>query len=217
MLPWSDIDTVFLDMDGTLLDLYFDSHFWLTHLPRRYAEIHGIAEHAARERLKSWIDGERGTLNWYCVDYWSDRLQLDVGHLKTEIKDKIAYRASAEAFLAWLATAPQRSVLVTNAHPKSLWLKVAETGLDRHLDRLITTHDYGVPKEDPAFWAQLQAAEPFDPERTLLIDDSLPVLASARGYGIGHLVTILSPDSSAPHRTADDFPGIHDFHEIMPT
>src|SRR5690606_507131 len=27
-LPWNQIDTVLLDMDGTLLDLHFDNHFW---------------------------------------------------------------------------------------------------------------------------------------------------------------------------------------------
>ena len=42
-LPWSDIDTVLLDMDGTLLDLHFDNHFWLEHLPQRYAELHGVS------------------------------------------------------------------------------------------------------------------------------------------------------------------------------
>ncbi|HAQ88866.1 MAG TPA: haloacid dehalogenase, partial [Pseudomonas sp.] len=40
-LPWSEIDTVLLDMDGTLLDLHFDNHFWLDLLPQRYAERHG--------------------------------------------------------------------------------------------------------------------------------------------------------------------------------
>ncbi|HBT55971.1 MAG TPA: haloacid dehalogenase, partial [Pseudomonas sp.] len=33
MLNWNAIDTVLLDMDGTLLDLHFDNHFWLEHMP----------------------------------------------------------------------------------------------------------------------------------------------------------------------------------------
>ena len=33
MLNWSKIDTVLLDMDGTLLDLHYDSHFWLNVIP----------------------------------------------------------------------------------------------------------------------------------------------------------------------------------------
>ena len=38
MIDWQQIDTVFLDMDGTLLDLNFDNHFWLKHVPLRYSE-----------------------------------------------------------------------------------------------------------------------------------------------------------------------------------
>ena len=43
MIDWSQIDTVLLDMDGTLLDLRFDNHFWLELVPRRFAEMHGIS------------------------------------------------------------------------------------------------------------------------------------------------------------------------------
>lgn len=42
MIDWSAIDTVLLDMDGTLLDLHFDNHFWQHHLPLRFAERHGL-------------------------------------------------------------------------------------------------------------------------------------------------------------------------------
>src|SRR5688572_6670841 len=35
MIDWNAVDTVLLDMDGTLLDLHFDNYFWLTHLPKR--------------------------------------------------------------------------------------------------------------------------------------------------------------------------------------
>ena len=41
-LDWDAIHTVFLDMDGTLLDLHFDNHFWLEHLPVRLAQQRGV-------------------------------------------------------------------------------------------------------------------------------------------------------------------------------
>ena len=43
MINWHDIDTVLLDLDGTLLDLHFDNYFWCQHLPLCYARRHGIA------------------------------------------------------------------------------------------------------------------------------------------------------------------------------
>ena len=36
------VDTILLDMDGTLLDLHFDNHFWLEHVPKCYANKHDI-------------------------------------------------------------------------------------------------------------------------------------------------------------------------------
>ena len=55
-------------MDGTLLDLHFDSHFWLEHLPQRYVELH--KPDAQHERaLRARIIGEQGTLNWYSLMY----------------------------------------------------------------------------------------------------------------------------------------------------
>ena len=47
-LNWNDIDTVLLDMDGTLLDRHFDDHFWLDHVPKRYADRYGMPLGTAR-------------------------------------------------------------------------------------------------------------------------------------------------------------------------
>ncbi len=50
-VDWSQVDTVLLDMDGTLLDLHFDNRFWNEHLPRCYAQARGLDEAAARAEL----------------------------------------------------------------------------------------------------------------------------------------------------------------------
>ena len=39
---WWHVDTVLLDMDGTLLDLRFDNFFWREFVPLRFSEAHGI-------------------------------------------------------------------------------------------------------------------------------------------------------------------------------
>ena len=58
--------------------------------------------------------------------------------------------------------------------------------------------------------------EPFDPARTLLVDDSHSVLRSARRYGIAHLLSVRQPDSRRPPRDMEEFAGITSFREIMP-
>ncbi len=216
MIDWDAIDTVLLDMDGTLLDLHFDNFFWLEHLPRRYARIHERDEDAARHELAERFRAEQGSLNWYCVDYWSRELGLDVSALKHEVRHLIAVRPYVEEFLARLHASRQRVLLVTNAHHKSLELKLAHVGLERWFDAIVSSHDFRRAKEEPGFWAALAAVEPFDPARTLLVDDNHTVLQSAHEYGIRHLLTLLQPDSRRELRSGLHFPAILHFDEIMP-
>ncbi len=215
-MDWSVIDTVLLDMDGTLLDLHFDNFFWLEHLPQRYAQIHDRDEDAARHELVQRFRAEQGRLNWYSVDHWSQELGLDVMALKREVQHLIAVRPHVEEFLARLQASHHRVVLVTNAHIKSLDLKLARVGLERWFDAIVSSHDFGRAKEQPGFWAALAAREPFDPARTLLIDDNHAVLQSAHDYGIRHLITLLQPDSRGEPRSGLQFPAILHFDEIMP-
>ncbi|WP_166266836.1 GMP/IMP nucleotidase [Marinobacter caseinilyticus] len=217
MVNWHSLDTVFLDMDGTLLDLHYDTHFWLEHLPKRYAEHFGLTQAQARDKIVPMIQAERGSLNWYCTDYWSRHLALDIAALKTEVKEKIAYRPHVQAFLTEVRAAGLRSVIVTNCHPDPLALKLARTGLDQLVDRVISSHRFGKPKEAPDFWSDLHQIEPFDPARTLMIDDSFPVLDSAVSAGISQCLAILAPDSQMePHQPHPDLPSIHHFNEVIP-
>ncbi|WP_372741419.1 GMP/IMP nucleotidase [Neptunomonas sp.] len=215
-LDWSNIDTVLLDMDGTLLDLHFDSYFWLEHLPTRYADIHQMDAQAARDWLHTRIMQEQGTLNWYCLDYWSRELNVDIVALKKEVADRIAFRPHVQDFLQKVREASLRAVIVTNAHRGSLSLKLDKTDLADRVDAIVCSHDFGLPKEDPAFWAKLQKVEPFNPQRTLLIDDSLSVLASAQAYGIRYLLAISQPDSQNPAREIDEFGAVEHFNELEP-
>ncbi|BBB31413.1 GMP/IMP nucleotidase [Neptunomonas japonica] len=215
-LDWSSIDTVLLDMDGTLLDLHFDSFFWLEHLPVRYADIHKMDTKEAREWLHERIMKEYGTLNWYCLDYWSQELNVDIVALKKEVADRIAFRPHVQDFLKQVKAAGMRSVIVTNAHRGSLSLKLERTDLAERVDSIVCSHDFGLPKEDLVFWTKLQEVEPFNPQRTLLIDDSLSVLASAKKYGIRYLLAISQPDSQSPLRDIDEFDALEHFSELKP-
>ena len=217
MLDWPKIRTVLLDMDGTLLDLYYDNFFWLEHVPTRYAEAHGIEIELARTQLFERFARHSGTLNWYCTDFWSSELALDIVQLKQEILHLIAVRPDVPAFLNAVRSTGRRVVMVTNAHPKSLHLKMRETGLAPHFDALISSHQVGLPKEHPDFWSGLQSLEPFDAKHTLFVDDSLPVLRSAQAYGIAQLLAVCNPDSRQPHKDCGEFVAIRGFAEVMPS
>lgn len=216
MLDWNAIDTVFLDMDGTLLDLRFDNHFWLEHVPLRYAEAKGLSLEASKERLYARYRDRLGTLEWYCVDHWTRELELDIALLKAEVEHLIAIHPHVLTFLEALALAGKRRVLVTNAHQRSIELKMRKTRLDGHLEHILCSHDLKAAKESPDFWPRVQALEPFDPQRTLFVDDSLAVLRNARVYGFRWLLAILLPDSARPARACDEFDAIEDFSALLP-
>ena len=214
-LPWGDIDTVLLDMDGTLLDLHYDNHFWLEHLPRRYAELHGISRAMADLELTPLFKRNAGQLQWYCLDFWSTELKIPVRELKLETANLIALRPDADTFLAAIRQAGKRVIMITNAHRDSLSLKMERIELAPYFERLISSHDYGFPKESPAFWDALQADIGFDPQRSLFIDDTLPILRSARDFGVAHLLAVKQPDSKKGPKDTEEFTALGDYRDLL--
>lgn len=211
MLNWSEIETVLIDMDGTILDLHFDNHFWLEHLPLRYSEKMSISIDEAKEKLKTDYLAVAGTIEWYCLDYWTERTDISIKELKRETQHLIQLREDAKAFLIALKASGREVVLVTNAHPEALSLKVERTQLDQYFDVLYSTHEFGVTKESQVLWQRLQEKQKFNKQKTLFIDDSIEILQSAQRFGIKHLLAVANPDSKRPDNVIKEFPATSDF------
>lgn len=220
MIDWHSIDTVLLDMDGTLLDLHYDNYFWSTHLPARYADIKQLPLEEAQATLTAHIRSLEGTLNWYCLDYWSQALDVDIGALKAEpeIVHKIIERPDTLDFLQFLHAQNKHVILATNAHPIGLNMKLASTQIAPYLHQIITSHQFQAPKEERLFWERLtqhlDTRIDFDPAKALFIDDNVQVLKTAKDYGIAYTLGIHQPDSCI-ERTLDTWDAIHHFSEIM--
>lgn len=195
LLPWHNIDIVLLDMDGTLLDLHFDTHFWLEHLPKKLSEKHGKPIEQTRLDMRENYQQVQGQIQWYCLDYWAEKLDMDIMEAKREVEHLISIRRDTIPFLDALKAANKEVVLVTNAHPGSLSLKVEKTQLDSHIDNLISTHQFGVTKESQLLWERLQAHLGFDPARCLFVDDSQVILDAAKEFGIAYTLGVTNPDS----------------------
>lgn len=216
LFNWDTIDTVLLDMDGTLLDLHFDNFFWHDFLPQRYSHENSLPLHQAKLTLNKMITDRIGTLQWYCLDHWSELVGMDIPKLKREVKHKIAVRPYVKPFLDELKALDKHIILITNSHPKGLELKLEETHIDQWLDLVISSHEFKTPKEDQAFWQALQKKVDFDPARTLFVDDTARILKSAETYGIEHLLCISSPDSQKPIQQGIEYPHIAHFDELLP-
>ena len=197
------------------MDLHFDNHFWREHVPLRYAEKHELSVEEAKQTLYSRYHALEGTIDWYCVDYWSRELDLDINALKRELEHLIQVHPHVAEFLEALRAAGKRIALLTNAHQKVIELKMAVTGLAEHFDHLICAHAFRLPKEDPQFWPKLAEQDPFDRDTTLFVDDSLPVLRAAGDYGIRFLRAVHLPDSKAPPKHTEEFVAIESFDELL--
>jgi len=214
---WAQIDLVMLDMDGTLLDRHFDDYFWEHFVPEVYARNNQLTGAEARQRLLKKYQAREGTLAWTDLDYWSDQLGLDIPDLKNQVDHLIAVHPYVLVFLEYCRDRGKTIWLVTNAHSKTLEIKMAKTALQGHFDRLICAEEVGVAKEDPDFWARLRRLHDYHPQRTLLVDDTEKVLHSAARGGIEYLLHVARPSSRATARPSAHFPSITYFKELIPT
>jgi len=214
MINWNLCDTVLLDMDGTLLDLNFDNHFWHEFVPLKYAEKNNLSLSTAKQILQPKFKQMEGKLEWYCLDYWTQALALNIAELKVEIAGLIAVLPHVIEFLDLLKRTEKQVFLVTNAHRDSLNLKMEKTCLQSFFDGIICSHDFGVAKENPLFWTSLQQQQGFDKQRTLMIDDSLAVLNAAKQFGIAYLIAVSKPDTKKPVKAIDSYCAIEDFRKL---
>jgi len=214
-VDWNQIHTVLLDMDGTLLDKHFDDYFWERFVPENYALANDTTIEAARQILLAKYKSCEGTLAWTDLDFWSRELGLDIPALKIQVNHLIQVHPYVVEFLDFCRRIGKEVIMVTNAHSKTLEIKLQKTALGGHFDRLVCSMEVGMAKEEPVFWERLQAMLGFERERTLLCDDTEAVLDSAATYGLGHLIYVARPSSRAPVRFSEKFPSIVYFNELM--
>lgn len=215
MINWHEVETVLLDMDGTLLDLHFDNYFWLTHVPLAMSEQQNKPLAEVQQQLYKMYQEVEGSLNWYCINHWQNQLGLDIMQLKEQVGQKINWLKDAKPFLEALGKAGKQRILITNAHPLSLELKRLHTGLDKYLDQLYTTHQFGFAKESPKLWQALEIKCQYDPKSTLFIDDNETLLKVAKQAGIAFQLGVYKPDSQKQGLEMKEFKTIKSYRSLI--
>ena len=214
-IPLNDIQYILLDMDGTLLDLYFDDYFWGHLVPEKYAEKHDMSFGSAKEYLYKTYKSHEKTLNWCDIDFWSSELKLDIPALKEQIRHLIEVHPHVIEFLTLMKKQKKKIYLLTNAHYKTVKIKFRKTQIGEYFDDVLCSFNVGHPKEDIAFWEKAQKRLKFDKEHSLFIDDTEDVMKTAREYGIKYLLFKAHASSKLEPKITQEFLAIHDFRELM--
>ncbi len=204
-LDWKTIDTCFLDMDGTLLDLYYDHTVWHVELPRRLASQDNLSEAEAKYKIDLTTKEKKGTLCWYDLDFWKRALGIDIDEIEIALSHYIGIRAGAIDFLLSLTQKPLTIFLVTNAHPRGLNRKLEKTLIGKYFDHIISSHEIGLAKESLGFWREIHRRYNFNKSRSILLDDNLNVLKTAKEFGIKHNYGVKRPNSKGKTCSSEDF------------
>jgi len=212
---WSSIDTVCLDLDGTLLDQAYDNHVWRDLVPQRFAAARSLQVQVAQAEILRRFAEYGGTLNYYCIDFWSAELGVDIGELHREARSRVAWLPGAQEFLGRLRAAGKRLLLFTNSHPLALAVKHEQTGVLDRLDASVSSHEFGFPKEDARFWSMAVARFAFDPARSLFADDNSRMLHAASLAGIRWVYGVRHWDTGAPRREHFDHPSVDSVGELF--
>jgi len=215
-IDWAGIDTVLLDMDGTLLDRHFDDYFWEQYVPEHYSLLHDLTVEEAKKELLGRYRQVEDTLEWTDLDYWSGQLGLDIPDLKTRLAHLIDVHPFVVDFLHFCRDRGKNIFLVTNAHSKTLDIKLEKTEIGSLFDRVICAEEVGLAKEEVRFWERLEQMLTFDKARTLLADDTEKVLFAAERHGIAKLIFIARSSSRKPLTYSRRYPSIEYFIELIP-
>ena len=209
-MKWDSIETFFLDMDGTLLDLSYDNYFWHRHIPKIYSEKNNITYSKAKKDFEEMYKKKQDTLDWYCLNYWSKRLKINLKSELLKTKSKIRIFPGVINFLLTLKNRNIKIILLTNCPRDMLNVKLSKTKLWGYFDKIISSEDYGFAKETDEFWNQLNKELTYNKETTVFIDDNQKVLDSAYANGIKNIVSINFPDSKDKKQVASNYKSIDD-------
>ncbi len=217
VVPFEDISSVLLDLDGTLLDKHFDDTFWLELVPTRWAEVNNTSADEARDHLFTTYKRHETTLKWTDLDFWSQELGLDIPGMKRELAHLINPLPHAHEFLVQMRSCGKKVHLLTNAHHKSVSLKFEQTGIGKHFDSVLTSNELGAPKEHMEYWHRAAELAGFDPQTSLFIDDTIAVLQTAQKFGIRHVIHKGRSSSAIAPSGSHEFTSITDFDDLINT
>jgi putative hydrolase of the HAD superfamily len=188
---FKDIECLLIDMDGVILDNAYDNDFWQNQIPEVIADSKGIAFDDAKRLAIQIFNYKKNTKDWYDVDYWSNMLSIDIEDQKRSEKSfsKISLYDGVIDTLSVLKN-KTKMILITNAHRKTLNIKLEKYNLTPYFDEMVCAHELNYVKEDIQLWYMLRSKYRLDYEKTLLVEDTINNINVGLSAGISGAIYV---------------------------
>ena len=188
---FKDIECLLIDMDGVILDNAYDNDFWQNQIPEVIADSKSIAFDDAKRLAIQIFNYKKNTKDWYDVDYWSNMLDIDIEAQKRSEKSfsRISLYDGVIDTLNVLKN-KTKMILITNAHRKTLNIKLEKYNLTPYFDEMVCAHELHYVKEDIQLWYMLRSKYRLDYEKTLLVEDTINNINVGLSAGISGAIYV---------------------------
>ena len=210
MVKLNSTTAILSDLDGVILDLAYDIKFWELWLPEQVANQTNKSIEETKEEIMAEIDIQRGTLNFYDLNYWDDLLNVDCMQIFREKTERCSYLEGSYEALQRLSTLKNPKYILTNGDPRIQEYKAETQNFLEFFDSIFYSMHVGYPKESKEFWALARHNLNLDFEDTIFIDDDFKVATAAAKAGIKQVAWITPGKNRILQNRVETFASLSD-------
>ena len=208
MIKLNSTTAILLDLDGVILDIEYDIKFWESWLPEHMARKLNLSEEEAKSEILTKIEMQKGTLNFYDLNYWDDLLNIDCMQIIKEKEEKCFYIKGSYEALQKLSALQNPKHILTNGDPRIQEYKAETQNFLEFFDSIFYSMYVGYPKESKEFWTLARHNLNLDFEDTIFIDDDFKVVTAAAKAGVKQVAWITPGKNRILQNEIKTFPSL---------
>ena len=215
MVKLNSTTAILSDLDGVILDLNYDMKFWQSWLPEHVANQTNQSIEETQAEIQAEINKQRGTLNFYNLNYWDDFLNVDCMQIIKEKEEKCSYLEGSHEALQRLSALKNPKHILTNGDPRVQEYKAQSQDFWRFFDSIFYSMRAGYPKEQKEFWALARHNLNLCFEDAMFIDDGYNVVTAAVKAGLKKVIWITPGKNRILQNGIETFPRLIDLVDAI--
>ena len=215
MVKLNSTTAILSDLDGVILDLNYDMKFWQSWLPEHVANQTNQSIEETQAEIQAEINKQRGTLNFYNLNYWDDFLNVDCMQIIKEKEEKCSYLEGSHEASQRLSALKNPKHILTNGDPRVQEYKAQSQDFRRFFDSIFYSMRAGYPKEQKEFWALARHNLNLCFEDAMFIDDGYNVVTAAVKAGLKKVIWITPGKNRILQNGIETFPRLIDLVDAI--